>query len=63
MNDIAFTPIIATPTVFHGSPSIRLAAGKARITVPYDQLRSVADALHDHCDLIDEAERQGLATW
>ena len=63
MADLATTPIIASPVVFHGSPSIRLTAAKARITIPFDQLRSVADQLHDHADLVEQAEREGLATW
>lgn len=63
MADLASTPIVASPVVFHGVPSIRLTAAKARITVPFSQLRSVADQLHDHADLVEEAEREGLATW
>jgi len=40
-------------------PGVEVRAGKARTFVPYEQLRAVADALHDAADLYEEAERQG----
>ena len=40
-------------------PGVEIKVGKSRTFVPYEQLRAVADVLHDTCDLYEEAERQG----
>lgn len=40
-------------------PGASLRLSKANLFVPYEQMREVADMLHDICDTYDEAERQG----
>lgn len=40
-------------------PGASLRLSKANLFVPYEQMREVADMLHDICDAYDEAEAEG----
>ena len=40
-------------------PGANIAVSRAKIFVPYEQLRTIADSLHDLCDVYEEADRKG----
>ena len=40
-------------------PGANIAVSRAKIFVPYEQLRTIADSLHDLCDTYEEADRKG----
>lgn len=40
-------------------PGANIAVSRAKIFVPYEQLRTIADSLHDLCDAYEEADRKG----
>ena len=40
-------------------PGANIAVPRAKIFVPYEQLRTIADSLHDLCDVYEEADRKG----
>lgn len=40
-------------------PGANIAVSRVKIFVPYEQLRAIADALHDLCDVYEEADRKG----
>ena len=42
--------IEATPTYFRGAPAMRLSFGSKSLHIPVEQLRELADKLHDMAD-------------
>ena len=40
-------------------PGANIAVSRVKIFVTYEQLRTIADALHDLCDVYEEADRKG----
>ena len=40
-------------------PGANIAVSRAKIFVPYEQLRTIADSQHDLCDVYEEADRKG----
>lgn len=43
----------ATPSRFAGAPAMRLSVGRQSLYVPVEQLRELADLLHDYADEVD----------
>jgi len=61
MNAPAPSRVNAKPSVFRGVASVELSVGRSRLYVPLDQLREVADQLHDNADIYEQAQRDGRA--
>lgn len=40
-------------------PGANITVSRAKIFVPYEQLRTIADSLHDLSDVYEEADRKG----
>lgn len=57
MNDT--TKIQTKATRFRGKPAVTLTVANARLHVPIDELRDVADQLHDYADQFEADESAG----
>lgn len=51
------TKVAVRPVLFHGKEAALLTVSKANLRIPMDQIREVADALHDIADTNDENGR------